>query len=107
MGYLSEIKPDDNITSADEQLKTRCFEMYTKTGDNACRALVKKVFRRIGGKYRMTADEVTEMITAECKKIQKNFPEVYDTEPGYHIADLVNKKLQEVGYCFEVSRYDF
>lgn len=97
----------ENLT-ADQALEKRdYFEMFSKAGDRACKALVKKVFRRIGGKYRLTEQDVTEMITIECKKIQKKHPEVYDTEPGYHIADLVNQKLKEVGYCFEVSRYDF
>lgn len=94
--------------TADQTLEKRdYFEMFSKAGDRACKALVKKVFRRISGKYRLTEQDVTQMITEGCKKIQQKFPEVYDTEPGYHIADLVNQKLKEVGYCFEVSRYDF
>jgi len=94
--------------TADQELEKRSsFEMFSKAGDRACKTLVKKVFRRIAGKYRLTQEDVTAMITAECKKVQKKFPEVYDTEPGGHIQDLVNLKLEEVGYCFEVSRYDF
>jgi hypothetical protein len=97
----------ENLTADQSLEKYNSFEMFSKAGDKSCKSLVKKVFRRIGGKYRMTQDDVTVMITEECKKIQKKHPEVYDTEPGCHIQELVNKKLQEIGYCFEVSRYDF
>lgn len=94
--------------TADQQLENYpSFEMFSKGGNNACKSLTKKIFKKIGGKYRLTEEQVTEMISSECKKIEKKYPEVYDTEPGYHIAHLVNQKLKEVGYCFEVSRYNF
>lgn len=96
-----------NLTADQALEKYTSFEMFSKAGDKACKSLVKKVFKRIEGKYRMTQEDVTTMITVECKKVQKKFPEVYDTEPGGHIQDLINQKLEEVGYCFEVSRYDF
>ncbi len=90
-----------------EKINTHCFEMFSKGGDNACRKLVKKVFKKIEGKYRVTEDEITQMIALECKVVQSKYPEIYDTEPGGHIQYLVNEKLKEMGYCFEVSRYNF
>jgi hypothetical protein len=95
------------MNKLEEKLKTYSFEMFSSAGDNACRSLVRKVFKKIGGKSRVTQESITKMIGDGCEKIQVKFREVYDTEPGYHIADLVNQKLSEVGYCFEVSRYDF
>lgn len=97
----------ENQKTLDEKLQTREFEMFSKAGNNACRTLVRKVFRRIAGPRRLTQDDIIQMITEGCKKIHKSHPEVYDTEPGYHIQELVNEKLQEIGYCYEVSRYDF
>lgn len=89
------------------KLEQRGFEMYTKAGDTQCRNLVKKVFRRIESKKRLTKEECLTMISEGMKKISIKHPEVHDTEPGYHIAHLINLKCKEVGYCFELSRYDF
>lgn len=97
----------ENLTADQALEKYDYFEMFSKAGDKACKNLVKKIFKKIEGKYRITQDDITQMITVECKKVQQKHPEVYDTEPGWHIQELVNKKLQEIGYCFEVSRYDF
>lgn len=94
--------------SADQMLENyKSFEMFSKGGNDACKTLVKRVFKKIEGKYRLTQEDVTNIISDGCKKIQKKYPEVYDTEPGWHIKELVNKKLEEVGYNYEVSRYDF
>ena len=97
----------ENEKTLDEKLQTREFEMFSKAGNNACRALVRKVFRRIAGPRRLTQDDVTQMLSEGFKKIEKSHREVYDTEPGYHVQELVNRKLREIGYCYEVSRYDF
>ncbi len=96
-----------NLTADQALEQYDYFEMFSAAGDKACKDLVKKVFKKIGGKYRTTQDDITQMITAECKKVAQKHREVYDTEPGWNIQELVNKKLQEIGYCFEVSRYDF
>lgn len=91
----------------EQELEKRDFEMFSKKGNNACRSLVKKVFKKIEGKTRVTEESVTEIISEGCKKIFTTHPEVYDTEPGYHIQYLVNSKLEEIGYSFQVSRYEF
>jgi hypothetical protein len=96
-----------NLTTDQALEQYDSFEMFSKSGDRACKTLVKKVFKKIEGKYRITQDDITQMIVEGCKKIYQKHPEVHDTEPGWHIQELVNKKLQEIGYCFVVSRYDF
>jgi hypothetical protein len=96
-----------SITSADQMLKDYDFEMFSKAGNNACRSLTTKLYKIIGGKYRITQEDLLGVIRESIKKIEDKYPEVYDTEPGYHIQELVNKKLQEVGYGFQVSRYEF
>jgi hypothetical protein len=95
-------------TSVNVRIETYdSFEMFSKEGDAACKNLVKKVFEAIDGGHLTTKDEVTKMIHEECLKIEINHREVYDTEPTYHIQKLVNFKLKEAGYSFEVNRYDF
>jgi hypothetical protein len=83
------------------------FEMFSPAGNKACQSLVKKVFRKIEGKTRLTEDDVYKHIREGIKKVKEKHSEVYDSEPGWHIQEWVNKKLKEVGYGFEVSRYDF
>jgi len=96
-----------SIPSDKEMLKDYNFEMFSKAGNNACRSLTMRLFKIIGGKYRITEEDLVEIIRERTKKIAITYPEVYDTEPGYHIQELVNKKLQAIGYSFQVSRYDF
>jgi hypothetical protein len=98
---------NENITALYESLKTRQFEMFSKAGDNACRSGVKKIFDRISGSKRITQDALLNTCKDVVKKIKVKYPEVNDTEPAWHIQELTNKMLQEVGYSFEVSRYYF
>lgn len=97
----------ENITALYEALKTREFEMFSKAGNTACRSGVKKIYNKINGSKRITLDDILNTCRDVMKKIEAKHPEVHDTEPGWHIQELTNKMLQEVGYCFEVSRYDF
>lgn len=82
------------------------YEMFTKAGNKACESLVKKVIRKIQSQQKMTAELITEMCKTGCKKIEEKYPEVYDSEPVYHIATCVNKALQSEGYNFKVDSYD-
>jgi hypothetical protein len=90
-----------------KNLETYDFEMFSKAGNNACRSVVKKAISKITGTKRITQEEITLYCTNLIKKVAEKYGEIYDTEPGWHIADLVNKSLAEVGYEFRVSRYDF
>ena len=83
------------------------FEMFSKAGNNACRSVVKKAIKKITGTKRITQEEITQYCTALIKIVAEKHGEVYDTEPGWHIAELINKSLTEVGYQFKLSRYDF
>jgi hypothetical protein len=90
-----------------KNLKVHDFEMFSKAGNNACRSVVKKATNKITGTKRITQEEITQYCTNLIKKVKEKHSEVYDTEPVWHIAELVNKSLSEVGYEFRVSRYDF
>jgi len=96
-----------SIPSDKDILKDYDFEMFSKAGNNACRSLTMRLFKIIGGRYRITEEDLIEIIRERIQKVAKTHPEIYDSEPGGHIQDLVNKKLHEIGYSFQVSRYDF
>lgn len=83
------------------------FEMFSNAGNNACLRLVNQICKKIDGRYRLTQETLMDMIRAKMEKLSQLHPEVNDTEPGYHIQEIINKKLDEVGYSFRVSRYDF
>jgi hypothetical protein len=95
------------MISLEQRLETYHFEMFSTKGNDACRTLVKKVFRRIKGKYRLTKSDIVEYCSAEMKKIEKKFPEVYDTEPLGHIVDLINQMCFKMDYTHEIKRWDF
>ena len=78
------------------------FEMFSKAGELACRNGVKKIYKKIEGKKRITGYEIEEFVTAVMDKINKKHGEVWDTEPNWHIRNLTNQKLKEVGYCFTI-----
>lgn len=82
------------------------YEMFSKQGDKMCHSLVMKIEKKVKGKYRVTKDEVIKMIQDGIKKISEKHSEVNDTEPEYHICSNVNHICYEVGYDFDISRYD-
>ena len=90
-----------------KNLESYDFEMFSKAGNIACRSVVNKAINKINGTKRITQEEITQYCTELIKKVAEKHGEVYDTEPGWHIAELVNKSLSDVGYQFKVSRYDF
>jgi hypothetical protein len=90
-----------------KNLEVYDFEMYSKAGNNACRSVVKKAINKITGTKRVTQEEITQYCTNLIKKVEVKHGEVYDTEPVWHIAELINQSLTEVGYGFKLSRYDF
>lgn len=83
------------------------YEMFSDAGNKACVDLVNKLCKKIEGKKRLTQDEVTKIVKEGMDKIESQHPEVYDTEPHWHIVDAVNKKCKEVGYAFTIGRFDF
>lgn len=83
------------------------FEMFSKAGNKACQSLVSKAFKKIEGKKRVTQEEIELFMREGIKKIQAKFPEVYDTEPMYHMATEVRKKCEEIGYDYDIDRYSF
>jgi hypothetical protein len=99
LAYL-EHKPADDLDQYD-------FECFSEEGNNKCRSMVKGVYKKIEGKLRITENQIYELIRDGISKIALSHKEVNDTEPESHIEYLVNQKLKEVGYGFEVSRFDF
>lgn len=95
------------MISLEQRIETIDFEMNSTKGNEACRALVKKVFRRIKGKYRLTKSDIVEFCSAEMKKIKKRHPEVYDKEPSYHIAYLITQMCFKMDYTHEIKRWEF
>ena len=96
-----------SIPSDKDIVKDYDFEMFSKAGNSACRSLALRLMKIIGGKYRVTEEDLIEIIRERTQKIAQTHPEIYDSEPGYHIQELVNKKLEAIGYSFRVSRYEF
>lgn len=78
------------------------FEMYSKAGELACRNGVKKIYKKIEGTKRITQPEIEEFIRVVMDKIDVKHGEVWDTEPHWHIRNLTNKKLKEVGYSYTI-----
>lgn len=83
------------------------YQMFSKAGNKACESLVKKVIRKIKSQQKMTYELILEMCKTGCIKIAEKYPEVYDSEPVYHISVCVNKALMLEGYNFKVDSYDF
>jgi len=81
------------------------FEMFTTSGNNACKSLVERIGKKIMGKTRVTSDEVVKMVEEGRKKISKKHGEVYDTEPRYHIARNVSKFLKAAEYGFQLDGF--
>lgn len=82
------------------------YEMFSKAGDKMCHSLVERIEKKVKGKYRVTKEEVLQMISDGIKKISESHDEVNDTEPEYHICSRVNKACKEMGYGFEINRFD-
>ena len=78
------------------------FEMFSKAGELACRNGVKKIYKKIEGKKRITEQEVEVFVKTVMATIDKKHGEVWDTEPHWHIRSLTNQKLKEVGYSFTI-----
>ena len=79
------------------------FEMYSKAGELACRNGVKKIYKKIEGAKRITQYEIEcFVIDIVMANIHKKHREVWDTEPYWHIRNLTNKKLEEIGYGFTI-----
>lgn len=83
----------------------RFYEMYTEAGERACDALVMRVIKKIQGTKRVTPDDIIDMVDGGMAKIQRKHPEVYDTEPRWHIRDYVDKVLEENFYQKLFDKY--
>ena len=74
------------------------YEMFSKSGNNACQSLVNRITKKINGTKRVTADEIETLVKEGMEKIAIKHPEVGDSEPGYHIRGRVDKAMREAGY---------
>lgn len=82
------------------------YEMFSKAGDKMCHTLVTKIENRIKSRYRVTKEEILQMISEGMKKIAEKHGEVNDTEPEYYICTRINNACKEVGYEFDINRFD-
>jgi hypothetical protein len=82
------------------------FEMFSERGNKACRSMMKKIYKKVGGRARVEKEDIFKFIRDEVLVITNEHAEIYDTEPQYHIADLTRKIFDEFGYNNEFDRYD-
>lgn len=82
------------------------YEMFTKSGDRACHSLVTKITKKINGKTRVSKEQIVTMVNEGIKKIAEKHAEVNDTEPEGWIVERVSNSLREVGYGFQITRWD-
>lgn len=83
------------------------FEMFSKKGNMACRRMVTKIFNKIEGPYRLCEQAIINQIQEGIEKIEKDHPEVRDSEPRHHIATLVTQMCDKIGYKYQINRWDF
>lgn len=83
------------------------FEMFSKKGNTACRRMVTKIFNKIEGPYRLCKQAIINRIKEGVEKIEKEHPEVRDSEPSHHIASLVTQMCDQIGYKYQINRWDF
>lgn len=87
--------------------KVPSYDMYSKAGDRACHSLVKKLVAKIGGRTRVTKEQLDALIGEGIKKIAQKHGEVNDTEPEGIIQESINKALEGNGYSIRVSRWEW
>jgi hypothetical protein len=90
----------DALTLSNEYLDKYKFEMYTKAGDNACRSIVRAAWKKLDGTKKVSGQEMFDYVKERMDVVKAKHPEVYDTEPNYHIYLLVSKKAKEYEYDF-------
>ena len=99
------------MNSQERTLRTKLefydFEMFSKKGNTACRKLVTKVFNKIEGPSRLCKQYIINLLKEGVEKIKKDHPEVDDSEPGSHIANLVTQMCDQIGYKYKINRWDF
>jgi len=70
------------------------FEMYSKAGDTACQTQLNKIVKFIESGKGVTPDVIETMFDTAREKIKVKYPEVYDTEPRYHLISGIKKALE-------------
>lgn len=82
-------------SAAQSRLDDYNYEMYTNAGNRAITTQLRKIIRYIE-KGRMITPEVIETkIETLLKTIEVKHPEVWDTEPHWHIRWNVAKCLED------------
>lgn len=80
------------------ETKEQCpnYEMFSQQGNRKCFTLVKNISKKIRTSKKLLTNEQIELWIREgMNKIQTKHPEVWDTEPRYHIVSQINKVVQE------------
>jgi hypothetical protein len=87
-------------TLTQEYLDKYYFEMFSKTGENACRSIVRSAWKKLAGPKRIRAQDMYEYLRARMNKTAGKYPEIWDTEPREKILYLVAKKAKEFDYDY-------
>ena len=74
------------------------FEMYTAAGDRVCQTQLNKIVKFIEKGKGITPDVINTMFDKALETIKVKHPEVYDTEPEWHLTDRVRKSLTKNFY---------
>lgn len=84
------------------------FQMFTKAGDKKCKAIARKLIKKVFSKKRITLDDIKEMAGKEIAKayMNKKTNEIMDSEPPYHIYYYVDKAVKIAGYDWDWDSYD-
>lgn len=82
------------------------FEMFSEQGNKECEKIMKRVYDRVSGDMRISQEHLFLFIRNEVKKVEKSYPEINDTEPQNHIADLTRMICEQFDYNSDFDRFD-
>lgn len=87
-------------------VSTTDFEMFTPEANQFVAARVNALIEQgRSGAFKRT--ELAAKVRAMCNEIEVTYPEVYDTEPQYDIADVLNLSLCGPEGWLPISRWDW
>ena len=89
-----------------ERIGKSGYEMFTKAGDKKVRSITKAAVKKVHSKRRITEQELYKYIGKKIMKASLKYEEILDSEPPSHICYWVNCALSDVGYKFNLDRWN-
>ena len=91
-----------------ERIEKSGFQMFTETGNKKVRSITKAAVKKIHSKKRITEEELYDYVGKKVMKASLNekYGEILDSEPPGSICYWINHALSNVGYKFELNRWD-